>query len=119
MIGAIAFLRRRHRMIFLRAEAAIALFHQSLAIFEHIGDAQGQAATRRELGKLKANQGDTDGAIQLFEESLASTDQIGWIPGKWPTLSWLASIAEQQGDLAKALACREEELAIREQIKAP
>jgi len=92
---------------------------QSLAIEERIGHAQGQAATWREFGKLKANQGDTDGAIQLFEESLASTDQIGWIPGKWPTLSWLASIAEQQGDLAKALACREKELAIREQIKAP
>ncbi|WP_235526285.1 tetratricopeptide repeat protein [Nostoc piscinale] len=41
-------------------EEAIALFNQSLQIFEGVGDAQGKAATLNNRGNLYANKGEVD-----------------------------------------------------------
>ncbi|QKQ73104.1 tetratricopeptide repeat protein [Nostoc sp. TCL240-02] len=41
-------------------DEAIALFNQSLEIFERIGDVQGKAMTLHQLGMIYANKGDVE-----------------------------------------------------------
>ncbi|WP_235526284.1 tetratricopeptide repeat protein [Nostoc piscinale] len=41
-------------------DEAIALFNQSLEIFERIGDVRGKAATLHQLGMIYANKGEVD-----------------------------------------------------------
>jgi tetratricopeptide (TPR) repeat protein len=70
-------------------DAAIALYQQSLAIKERIGNAQGKAATLHEMGRLKANQGEVDAAIALYQQSLDITERIGDVQGKpLPCTKW-------------------------------
>ncbi|MEO1400371.1 MAG: tetratricopeptide repeat protein [Cyanobacteria bacterium J06635_1] len=95
---------------------AIALYEDSLAIKEKIGDVQGKAATLHQLAMLKANQGDVAGAIALYEDSLAIKEKIGNVQGKAATLHNLASLKANQGDVAGAIALYEDSLAIEEKI---
>ena len=57
---------------------AIALYQQSLAIKEQIGDVQGKAATLEMMGQLLADKkGDSETAISHLQESLAILQRIG------------------------------------------
>jgi len=95
---------------------AIALYEQSLAIKESIGNLQGKAATLHELGSLKANTGDIAGAIALYEQSLAINESIGNLQGKAATLHQLGILKANAGDIAGAIALYEQSLAINESI---
>ncbi|MEH2211812.1 CHAT domain-containing protein, partial [Nostoc sp.] len=67
-------------------EEAIALYQQSLAINEQIGNVQGKAATLYCLGKIKADIGEIEEAIALYQQSLTITEQIGDVQTKAATL---------------------------------
>ncbi|MBE9069500.1 tetratricopeptide repeat protein, partial [Leptolyngbya cf. ectocarpi LEGE 11479] len=94
----------------------IALYEESLAIEEKIGNAQGKAATLHQLAILKANQGDVAGAIALYEESLAITEKIGDVQTKAATLHQLAILKANQGDVDGAIELFQESLTIEEKI---
>ncbi len=102
-----------------KADKAITLYQQSLAIAEQTGDAKGQSDILHHLAILKFSQGDLDKAIELFDASLAIEWSVSRIVELLKKLDSIVSIAEQQNDLTKALAYREESLTMREQIKAP
>ncbi|GBE93551.1 tetratricopeptide repeat protein [Nostoc cycadae] len=51
-------------------DEAIALFHQSLEIFERIGDVQGKAMTLWWLGHLAEQQGEYTKAISYLQPAL-------------------------------------------------
>ncbi|WP_292869252.1 tetratricopeptide repeat protein, partial [Nostoc sp. LPT] len=100
-------------------EEAIALYQQSLAIDEQIGDVQGKAATLHCLGRLKANSGEIEEAIALYQQSLAINEQIGAVQGQAMTLGWLGGMAEQQGNYNQALDYLQAALEILQRIQSP
>ncbi|MEA5463831.1 tetratricopeptide repeat protein [Leptothoe sp. PORK10 BA2] len=97
-------------------EGAIALYQQSLAIKEKIGDAQGKAATLHQMAILKANQGDVEGAIALYQQSLAITEKIGDVKTKAATLHEMAILKANQGDVEGAIALFQQSFFITEKI---
>ncbi|MEH2347938.1 MAG: tetratricopeptide repeat protein [Nostoc sp.] len=110
-----------HNLGYLKAnrgeiEEAIALYQQSLAIKEQIGDVQGKAATLHQLGILKANRGEIEEAIALYQQSLAIFEQIGDVQGKATTLHQLGILKANRGEIEEAIALYQQSLAIFEQI---
>ncbi len=97
-------------------EEAIALYQQSLAIEEQIGDVQGKAATLHQLGNIKANTGEIEEAIALYQQSLAIKEQIGNVQTKAMTLYCLGNIKANTGEIEEAIALYQQSLAINEQI---
>ncbi|BAY32514.1 TPR repeat-containing protein [Nostoc carneum NIES-2107] len=95
---------------------AIALYQQSLALKEQIGDVQGKAATLHELGRLKANSGEITEAIALYQQSLALKEQIGDVQGKAATLHELGRLKANSGEITAAIALYQQSLALFEQI---
>ncbi|MEH1970501.1 tetratricopeptide repeat protein, partial [Nostoc sp.] len=95
---------------------AIALWEQSLEIFEQIGDVQGKATTLGNMALIIAQQGDIPKAIALWEQDLEISEQIGDVKLKATTLSYMAQVIAQQGDIPKAIALWEQSLEIYEQI---
>jgi tetratricopeptide (TPR) repeat protein len=95
---------------------ALALYEQSLAIEETIGNILGKAVTLHELGSLKANQGQINEAIALFQKSLAINEIIGNVQVKAATLNQLASLQAKQGQIGEAIALLNQSLAIEETI---
>ncbi|WP_392535809.1 tetratricopeptide repeat protein [Nostoc sp. C117] len=49
-------------------DEAIALYKESLEIYERIGNVQGKAVTLYELGRIYADKGEVDEAIALFNQ---------------------------------------------------
>ena len=84
-------------------EEAIALYQQSLAIFEQISDVQGKAATLHQLGMLKANRGEIEEAIALYQQSLTITEQISDVQGKAATLNQLGMLKANRGEIEEAI----------------
>ncbi|WP_027269285.1 tetratricopeptide repeat protein [Leptolyngbya sp. PCC 6406] len=97
-------------------EDAIALYQQSLAIKERIGDAQGKAATLHQMGRLKADQGDVEGAIALYQQSLEIFERIGDAQGKASTLHGMGRLKANQGEVEDAIALYQQSLEIFERI---
>ena len=97
-------------------EEAIALYQQSLALKEQIGDVQDKAATLHNLGHLKANKGEIEEAIALYEKSFAINEQIGNVQGKAATLHCLGGLKANKGEIEEAIALFQQSLAIEEQI---
>ncbi len=103
----------------IEGEDAIALYEQSVAIIEQIGDVRGKAATLYQLGILKANSGEIQQAITLFKQSLGITQQIGNVQDQAITLWCLGGMAERQGDYNQALDYLQPALEILQRIQSP
>ena len=58
-------------------DRAMALYEQSAAIDEQLGDLQGKSATLHAMANVYVTRGDLDGAMRLYEESLALQEQLG------------------------------------------
>nr|MCM0592175.1 tetratricopeptide repeat protein [Gloeotrichia echinulata DEX184] len=97
-------------------EEAIALYQQSLALFEQIGNVQDKAPTLHNLGILKADRGEIEEAIALYQQSLALFEQIGNVQGKAATLHNLGSLKANRGEIEEAIALFQQSLALKEQI---
>ncbi|WP_414514188.1 tetratricopeptide repeat protein [Nostoc sp. PCC 9305] len=97
-------------------DEAIALYNQSLEIFERIGDVQGKATTLHNLGYIYANKGEVDQAIALYNQSLEIKELIGNVQGKAATLHNLAGIYANKGDVDEAIALYNQVLEIDERI---
>ena len=95
---------------------AIALYCESLQLYETIGDVRGKAATLHQLAGIYAQQGDVSGAIALYCESLQLYETIGDVQGKAATLANMAGIYARQGDVSHAIALYSESLQLYETI---
>ncbi|NDJ20862.1 tetratricopeptide repeat protein [Nostoc sp. B(2019)] len=97
-------------------DEAIALYNQSLELWERIGDVQGKAATLQELGRIYANKGEVDEAIALYDQSLELWERIGDVQGKAATLHNLGYIYANKGEVDQAIALYNQSLEIEECI---
>jgi tetratricopeptide (TPR) repeat protein len=97
-------------------DEAIALYNQSLEIFERIGDVQGKATTLHNLGYIYANKGEVDQAIALYNQSLEIEEPIGNVQGKAVTLHNLGYIYTDKGEVDKAIRLYNQSLEIKERI---
>ncbi|MEH2253421.1 tetratricopeptide repeat protein [Nostoc sp.] len=97
-------------------DEGIALFNQSLAINERIGNVQTKAATLHQLGMIYANKGEVDEAIVLYNQSLEITERIGNVQGKAATLNNLGYIYANKGEVNEAIILYNQSLEINERI---
>ncbi|MEG5037948.1 tetratricopeptide repeat protein, partial [Microcoleus sp. B3-C5] len=95
---------------------ALALYEQSLELWEKIGAVRGKAGSLHELAIIYANQGKVARAIALYEQSLEIYEKIGDVQGKAASLHQLAGIYANQGKVARALALYEQSLELKEKI---
>jgi tetratricopeptide (TPR) repeat protein len=96
--------------------SAIALFQQSLDLYEKIGDVQGKASSLHLLAIIYARRGDVDRAIALFQQSLDLYEKIGDVQGKAASLHQLAGIYASRGDVDRAIALYQQSLDLYEKI---
>ncbi|MBN3943374.1 tetratricopeptide repeat protein [Nostoc sp. NMS9] len=94
----------------------IALWEQSLEIFEQIGDVKGKATILNNIALVIVQQGDIPRAMALWEQSLEISEQIGDVKGKATTLNNMAQVFAQQGGIPRAITLWEQSLEIFEQI---
>ncbi|MBK1990329.1 tetratricopeptide repeat protein [Sphaerospermopsis aphanizomenoides BCCUSP55] len=99
-----------------KIEEAIALYQQSLQLFESIGNVQGKAATLHNLASIYADRGKIEEAITFFHRSLQLKETIGDVQGKAATLHNLASIYADRGKIDDAIALFQQSLEITEGI---
>jgi tetratricopeptide (TPR) repeat protein len=77
---------------------ALALWQQSLQLYEQVGDLQGKAATLNNMAGVIAQQGDIPRALALWQQSLQLLEQVGDLQGKATTLANMAWAAGSTGD---------------------
>src|SRR5262249_38654886 len=94
------------------AEAARALFDESLAIERTLGDAAGVAWSVHHLGHVAALQGEYETAKGLYQESLAIFRELQYQPGIAASLADQGNVALKEGDLGAARSFYEESLRI-------
>jgi tetratricopeptide (TPR) repeat protein len=82
---------------------AMALYEQSLAIKDGLGDVRGKSATLHAMANVLVTRGDLAGAMALYEQSLAIKDGLGDVRGKSATLANMAVVQFRQGEHERAL----------------
>ncbi|MGD9093022.1 MAG: tetratricopeptide repeat protein, partial [Anaerolineales bacterium] len=87
---------------------AAVLIHQSLEIWNQLGDQTGIADALGNLGKVRLNQGDYGGAQELLSKALDANRSLTNRQGIAHALSNLAVIADHQGDSLSALKMGQE-----------
>ena len=97
-------------------QEAIALYQQSLELYEKIGNVGGKAASLHNLAVIYANRGDVGEAIALYQQSLELYEKIGDVQGKAASLHQLAGIYANRGDVEKAIALYQQSLELEEKI---
>lgn len=95
---------------------ALENYHQSLAIYEKIGDEKGTSTCLNNLGVLYSTQGDTSKALYYHRQSLLLKQKLRDISGE--SLSWnnIGTIYEVQQKPFEALRCYEKSLRISKKI---
>ena len=95
---------------------AVALYNESLALFQELGDKRGVADLLRKLGNISGRQGDYVRGIVLLEEGLALFREVGDKQGIANVLLILGDQVSDQGDHERAIALCEESLALRREL---
>jgi len=97
-------------------QEALALYEQSLAIDQKIGDRLGEGATLNNLATTAHAQGDYITALHYLEASLKIQQEIGDRLGEGTTLNNISQIYDAQGDYVTALRYLEASLKISQEI---
>jgi tetratricopeptide (TPR) repeat protein len=87
-----------------RADEAIALGDEALAIFRALGDRHGEALTLNGLGLAQARTGDESGAIDSYETAVALLTELGDSHGAGRVLANLGALHRSQGHDEQARA---------------
>jgi tetratricopeptide (TPR) repeat protein len=88
------------------------LYHQSLKIFQDLGDKSGVSWSLQGLGVLAQNTGDYEEARKLYQESLKIFQDLGDKSGVAITLLHLGMLAQNTGDYEEARKLYQESLKI-------
>ena len=96
--------------------AARALYAESQAIQEELGDKQGVASCLNNLGLMACEQGDYTRARPLLEQSLAIDRELGDKGDIAISLGNLGLVVHEQGEYALARAYYEEGLALKREL---
>ena len=84
-------------------EKAVEKYHQSLNIFEELGDKRAIAATLHQLGIIHQKQGEYEKAVEKYHQSLKIEEELGNKGGIATTLHQLGNIHYLQGDYGMAV----------------
>jgi non-specific serine/threonine protein kinase len=95
---------------------ATALFEESQALYETIGDSRGSAEALHCLGTTAQFQGDYERAVPLLQAGLALRRNLGDTGGIAESLNLLGRLAVWQGDLRRAVALLTESLALYQEL---
>jgi predicted ATPase/DNA-binding SARP family transcriptional activator len=98
-------------------EPAAALFEQSLALWEELGDVAGTARSLLSIGTVAAEQGDQERAIELSERAAVLYSESGDQRGHALAISNLGGIALERGEYAKAAKLSEEAYGLFETLE--
>jgi len=90
-------------------------FEQSLQLFQHIGDRQGEGLALNNLGIITAQQGNHTQATDYFERALLTCRQIGDRQAEANALNNLGIVAGYQGNYDDALAYYGQALLIKQE----
>jgi predicted ATPase len=98
-------------------ESADALFAESLAIWEELGDAAGTARSLLSIGTVAAERGDQERAIELSERAAELYEESGDRRGHALAISNLGGIALERGEYAKAAELSEQAYGLFETLE--
>ena len=98
-------------------EWAAALFEQSLALSEELGDLSGTARSLLSLGTVAAERGDQERAMSLSEQAAELYQESGDRRGHALAISNLGGIALERGEYAKASDLSEQAYALFEGLE--
>jgi len=101
------------------ASAARALYEESLAIFQEVGDPWGRAIVLYALGSMALDQADYAAARASFEESVAICRSAGDKWGVARSLLGLAGIVLYEGDIRRARLLYQESLNLAHEVGNP
>ncbi|MBA2470547.1 MAG: tetratricopeptide repeat protein [Chloroflexia bacterium] len=93
--------------------SARGLYHQSLDIFQTLGDDVNVGRALGSLGLVYANQGEYAAARAAYESVLEVCQEHGWRPGEALALLNLGSVAVAEGDYTGARSVYDASLTIR------
>lgn len=91
---------------------AVALYEESLALWQQLGDKEGTATVLNNLGIVANEQGDYVRARAFYEQSLALRRELGDDINIAKTLINLGTVAHDQGDYRQAETAYQESLAL-------
>jgi tetratricopeptide (TPR) repeat protein len=99
--------------------AAYTYLHQSLAIYQEMGDKVRSSGTLTRLGYLAIAQGDYPEAEKLLSEALVLIRGTGHLRHQIDTLDALGRLAQLQGEYARAITLHKESLALCIELEYP
>ena len=97
-------------------EEALALYAESLAVQEELGDRRAAAVTRHSIADVHLLRGEHDEALALYQESLAVKEELGDRQGAAVTKSGIADIHRLRGEYDEALRLYHGNLAVDEEL---
>jgi tetratricopeptide (TPR) repeat protein len=97
-------------------EDALALYQQSLAIRQEIGDRVGEGVTLNNISQIYDTRGDYGTALKHLEQSLVISQDIGDREGEAVTLSNIGALHHAKGDYGTALKHLKQSLVINQEI---
>jgi tetratricopeptide (TPR) repeat protein len=85
-------------------EDALALYRQSLAIYQELGDRKGEGTALNNISQIYHDRGDYDTTLSYLEQSLNICREIGDKKSEGTTLNNISQIYHDRGDYDKALS---------------
>jgi predicted ATPase/DNA-binding XRE family transcriptional regulator len=92
-------------------DRAVALYEESLALYQNLDHIKGTSGPLRELGAVAYHRGDYEQAVRLSEQALAVAREFGSTFGSGLAICTLTDALRAQGDLERARTLLEESLA--------
>jgi tetratricopeptide (TPR) repeat protein len=102
-----------------RLDDAMALYEQSLALDEQLGDLRGKSATLHQMANVLDTRGRLDEATALYERSLEIEEQLGDLGGKSATLAMLGQLLVTRGRLRDGITALLASLAGLVELESP
>ena len=92
-------------------DRAVALYEESLALYQDLGHERGTSGPLRELGDVAYHRGDYERAVLLSEQALAISREFGSAFGSGLAVCTLADALRARGEIERARTLLEESLA--------
>jgi len=97
-------------------DTALRYWEQSLAIYQELGDRQGEGTTLNNISQIYQAKGDYNTALRYLEQSLGIVQEIGDRQGEGTTLNNIGLIYHSKDDYDTALGYYEKSLGISQEI---
>ena len=97
-------------------QKALEYMHESLKVFEELGNKKGIAAGLNNIGYIYKNKGEIQKGLEYYQKSLKIKEELGDKDGIANSLNNIAMIYNIQGEIQKALKYLHKSLKIEEEL---